>query len=156
MLRSKRGHTADLTKTEDVDFLTKIVKDLRSTNENSKELDFGATSNPSKENLKGLDFSGKAVADSNLCDVSEYLAANARDFSKLQSLKLTYNLLTHASMDKLSVCLNKITTIDCLDLAENNLGIKGCTKLSKALREDFRFFLRTEPQDFISPWRGSS
>jgi hypothetical protein len=54
---------------------------------------------------------GKSVADSNSCEVAEHLAANARDFPKLQSMKLTFNQLTHASMDKLSLCLNKITAV---------------------------------------------
>jgi hypothetical protein len=137
MLHSKRGYTADPTNTKDLDYLTKIVKSLDNTTE---ILDFGRDT-PSKENLRGLDFAGKSVADANLCEVAEHLAANARDFPKLKSMKLTFNQLTHASMDKLSLCLNKITTIDCLDLAENNIGIKGCTKLSKALREDIRFFV---------------
>ncbi len=152
MLRSKRGYTADQTKSEDLDFLTKIVKSIDNTKEKNHNaaLDFG-TDGPGKENLRGLDFAGKSVADSNLCEVAEHLAVNARDFPRLQSMKLTFNQLTHASMDKLSLCLNKITTIDCLDLAENNIGIKGCTKLSKALREDFRSLLNIAPVALFLP-----
>ncbi len=145
MLRSKRGYTTDQTKVEDLDFLTKIVLSIDHSKEiTTTALDFGVDK-PCKENLRGLDFAGLSVADSNLCEVAEHLAANARDFPKLQSIKLTFNQLTHASMDKLSLCLNKITSVDCLDLAENNIGIKGCTKLSKALREDFRFLLKPTP-----------
>ncbi len=100
----------DQTKTEDLDFLTQIVLSIDNKGEiSTSALDFGKDK-PGKETLKGLDFAGKSAADSNLCEVAEHLAANARDFPKLQSMKLTFNQLTHASMDKLSLLL-KTTSV---------------------------------------------
>ena len=123
MLRSKRGYVADSTSgSQDLNHFVKIVKKMIGD----------------KNEIHELDFAGKSMNDENLRLLSEHLETFSREFPTLQVLKLTYNDLTHASMDALAKCLKKMTSINSLDLAENNIGIKGCVKLSKSLRGDIR------------------
>jgi hypothetical protein len=124
MLKSKRGFIADPSSgSEDLDFLAKIAKKCL-TNQ--------------KEPVTALNFGGKGASDENLRLLSEYLVASSREFPQLQSVELTYNIFTHSSMDDLSNMLKRLTTINSLDIAENNIGIKGSVKLSSALRADMR------------------